>query len=311
MGSAASVSATSRSSLTRPLLKRPGLKIAWLASFIAGVTHGHLSSAAAALALSSQALKRNLDQLERHLGLQLIHYHSRGLQLTPEGKALFPEVKALLSALSCLQQGTDSALQVQRSLRIGWQDHWLQHGLESFICLLRSSFPSQQLSLQTYRDSCRLEQDLLRGKLELSILAQPPADNGIAWVRGHASPFVMAAASPFSAAFESLSCARAEGLPSEAPQNATPRRISTDNLQGLLDLAGSGFCAVYLPTCLMQDPLASGQLSTYSPPTDQWLWPHLCWTKTSPPEGLEQILSDFEAAIIPAAQASLPAGDRR
>jgi DNA-binding transcriptional LysR family regulator len=66
--------------------------------FIVVAEHGNFHRAAAALRTAQPSLSRQIQRLERELGVPLFARTTRGSRLTPAGEAYLPEARALLRA---------------------------------------------------------------------------------------------------------------------------------------------------------------------------------------------------------------------
>lgn len=64
---------------------------------------GSLTEAAKRLHMTQSAVTRQIDRLERALGLRLLRRHPRGVELTEAGVALLPHARACVLALESLR----------------------------------------------------------------------------------------------------------------------------------------------------------------------------------------------------------------
>src|SRR2546428_14095972 len=69
-----------------------------LACFVAVVEEGSITRAARGLGLAQPSLSQQLRALEDELGGALVERTSRGIAVTPAGRALLPEARAALRA---------------------------------------------------------------------------------------------------------------------------------------------------------------------------------------------------------------------
>lgn len=70
-----------------------------MSSFAAVVDAGSFVGAADAIGMSKAAVSRHVSELEKRLGVRLLHRTTRRLSLTDEGMTFFARVKELLSAI--------------------------------------------------------------------------------------------------------------------------------------------------------------------------------------------------------------------
>jgi DNA-binding transcriptional LysR family regulator len=87
-----------------------------LAFFAAVVKEGSLSAAARALDVSPPAVSKRLAQLERRLGVRLLHRTTRRIGLTAEGEAYVDAGRRILSEISDLEQRISSARAAPKGL---------------------------------------------------------------------------------------------------------------------------------------------------------------------------------------------------
>ena len=284
LGAVMIMSAVPYSEIQIETLRRPGLKVTWLAYFIEAGRKGQIAAAAQALGISGQALRRNLDQLEEHLSLQLIQYHGKLLQLTPNGEAFLGEACELFNAIRNLTTAKKAPLPVRSPrLRLGWTKCWLQNLLVSLCSQVRESFPEHRLSIHHYLGPNDLEQALLSGQLDLALSWAPPASEKIASVRAQPSPYLIVSAPQPARPWENWSYAIPDAhLASLHPweRSRYPQKVQMEvnSFYALLDIAISGLCAVYLPECLIRRQLDQGQLAVVAEaPMAHYLTAYLCW----------------------------------
>lgn len=77
--------------------------------FVAVAEELHFGRAADRLAISQPPLSRAIRQLERRLGVTLLHRNSRGVALTPAGEVLLSEARATLDSVDAAERRTRRA----------------------------------------------------------------------------------------------------------------------------------------------------------------------------------------------------------
>jgi DNA-binding transcriptional LysR family regulator len=87
-----------------------------LAFFAAVVKEGSLSAAARALDVSPPAVSKRLAQLERRLGVRLMHRTTRRLSLTPEGELYGEACRRLLADIEDVERRISSARAAPKGL---------------------------------------------------------------------------------------------------------------------------------------------------------------------------------------------------
>ncbi len=82
----------------------PDLSPHALASLLAIAEHGSVSAAARARNLTQPSISRQVQELERQLGVHLVERTSQGARLTPAGEALAEGARELLTGLAALPE---------------------------------------------------------------------------------------------------------------------------------------------------------------------------------------------------------------
>ncbi len=101
----------------------PDLSPHALASLIAIAEHGSVSAAARARGLTQPSISRQIQELERQLGAQLVERTSQGARLTPAGEILAEGARELLSGLASLPEKVRSRQgEVSGKVRLGTVD---------------------------------------------------------------------------------------------------------------------------------------------------------------------------------------------
>ena len=87
--------------------------------FLSIVRHGTISAAARALGVSAPALSKRLAQLEKRLGVQLLHRNTRAMSLTQEGQLYYERASQLVAEFDALEQDVmDRRIEPSGVLRI-------------------------------------------------------------------------------------------------------------------------------------------------------------------------------------------------
>lgn len=92
----------------------------YLESFISAADYGSLNKAAEAMYISSTALMKQINQLEKHLGIQLFIRTNKGLQLSEAGKSLYQDAKYMIRfSQEALERAHHIELHQDYLIRIG------------------------------------------------------------------------------------------------------------------------------------------------------------------------------------------------
>ncbi|MGV3526643.1 MAG: LysR family transcriptional regulator [Candidatus Sericytochromatia bacterium] len=256
----------------------PQLKTQWLEQFVMLCQEAHLPRAAAKLGVSRQTLQRSLEQLESHLQTPLVHKNGKAFQLTPAGVLFLQQARELTQTLQRLEQRFQAvnAAPLSGTLAFAWQSASCFDFVPRALAAFLAAHPGVFLHIQCEPDTAALQERLLSGQLDLALMDVPPLAEGLEWVTGRRSPFVIVSAPRPLCHWAALAYA----LPEQAPRNLRqkrwdeslyPRQVvcTSDSLDVLLDWACSGRAATFLPQITVQRYLDQGQLAIVAQPPEQ------------------------------------------
>ncbi|MEZ0372424.1 MAG: LysR family transcriptional regulator [Candidatus Sericytochromatia bacterium] len=243
-------------------LRKPGLKTAWLYYFVISCQQAGFEKAARSLGMTPQGLRRNLDQLEAHLSVKLLHRNGTHLQLTPLGQAFFEESQTILDELWRLSFDRPRSLaHSAKVLNLGWSKGTKRGMMPALCALLRARHPQFQLKIRQLADQTEIEQALLSGELDMALGWKAPENAGIAHLSGQPSPYLMVSAPWVTLPGECWYPAEDELLRPLVHACETMQVLATDTPEAMLEMALSGLCTVYLPEYLIRHQLQQKQLA--------------------------------------------------
>lgn len=152
----------------------------------------NLHRASERLLISQPPLSRQIKALEEKLGFNLFKRHTRGLELTEEGRKVMRQIKPLVDLyrntcadLSAMSRVSDKAI------RVGFTTAFEQGRFTAIEQILREFFPEGlALSRQT---SPRLVREVEQGRLDLALVAMPLETRGLENATlGYEEPLVLA-----------------------------------------------------------------------------------------------------------------------
>jgi DNA-binding transcriptional LysR family regulator len=206
--------------------------------FVAVAEEGHFGRAAARLQITQPPVSRQIQKLEREVGVRLLDRTQRGVVLTPAGRVFLAEAQRLLALA---RAAPDTARRVAAgelgTVRIGFtavSGFWV---LGQILNQLEAALPSVELVLSEMVSSAQID-DLRSGRLDLA-LARPPIDATEFSSRlVHREPLVVAlpAVHPLAAEPGPLSVAGLAG--------AALLRYSPDQARYFADLTGRALAPV-------------------------------------------------------------------
>ena len=135
-------------------------------AFLVTAEEGSLSAAARALGLAQPTLGRQVDALERELGVVLFERFGRGLQLTPAGHDLLSHVRSMgeaASRFSMAAYGQSDAM--EGSVSISASDLYAGILLPPILDLLRKAEP--RIRIELIADN--MAADLMRREADIAV----------------------------------------------------------------------------------------------------------------------------------------------
>ncbi|MGQ0590155.1 MAG: LysR substrate-binding domain-containing protein [Sphingosinicella sp.] len=117
-------------------------------AFVEAARLGSVKAAADALALSSPALTRRIQSLERHLGRALFERRHQSVRLNAEGERLLAELGPALDELGRALEAASGQTELLR-LRLGVLPLYASHRLMPGLASLRAAHPELHLDIDT------------------------------------------------------------------------------------------------------------------------------------------------------------------
>ena len=117
-------------------------------AFIQVARLGSIKAAAEALALSSPALTRRVQALERHVGRPLFDRHHQAVQLNHDGERLLAAIGPALDALALALEQASGSRELMR-LRLGTMPLFASQRLIPGLAQLRARHPELHVDLDT------------------------------------------------------------------------------------------------------------------------------------------------------------------
>ena len=141
-----------------------------LRTFLAAFEHRNYTRAGEAVFLSQSAVTRQIQQLERELGVRLFERIGKALQPTSAGDALAAEAEKVLGALERAEETVRGLRTAERgSLRIGASTTPGHYLLPPVLGKFHRRFPDVEIRYSV-ENSLRIEQRIVRNDLDLGIV---------------------------------------------------------------------------------------------------------------------------------------------
>ncbi|HEV3169571.1 MAG TPA: LysR substrate-binding domain-containing protein [Actinocrinis sp.] len=153
----------------------PDLDLRKVRYFVAVAERLHFGQAASALHITQPALSRQIQQLERDLGVELFARSSREVALTPAGEAFFRSGRQLLAAGRTALEGARRAAAGDHTLRVGFM---LAMDTEAVLAAFGARHPGVSVLLQRLRWWKHAEL-ILDGSVDAGFVRLPIAGEGL------------------------------------------------------------------------------------------------------------------------------------
>jgi LysR family hca operon transcriptional activator len=147
------------------------MELRHLRYFIAVAEEGSLTVAAQKRLHTAQpSLSRQIHDLERELGVQLLIRGPRGVELTAAGRVFLDHARvALLQVEAAGEAARRAAQPAKSSFAIGFLTGYEMDWLPAVMGILRAELPSTEVVIHS-QDSPDLAAGLIRGKIDLAFL---------------------------------------------------------------------------------------------------------------------------------------------
>jgi DNA-binding transcriptional LysR family regulator len=151
-----------------------------LRSLVAVADTGSITEAADRIGLTQPALSRRLQQLEEHMGAELLSRGRKGVQLTEIGRLVDSEARNLIARYDHLreqvrtQQGLEGG-----TVRIGGGATAVSFLLPKAIASFQGNHPGIKFQLKE-AGSNEVARDVLSGRLELGLVTMPVKNRDLA-----------------------------------------------------------------------------------------------------------------------------------
>lgn len=151
------------------------MELRTLAYFRAVAELGSIAKAAAALNMTQPTLSRQIGQLERQLGYELLRRSSRGTLLTATGQGLYDHLSSLFEQVDRIPEVLRTVDQFERLLHVGIPSGIPTPWIEEFERALHEADPAVTLSLHeaTSAEQRKLLQD---GTIDIGLVRMEPTE---------------------------------------------------------------------------------------------------------------------------------------
>ncbi len=149
-------------------------------AFHAVATHGSVVKAARALGVSQPTLSQQIKALEDRYKARLFEHCGRRLNLTALGRDLLAATTRLMTSLD----GVEQILKQSGSLEVGGRLQVGSDGPQHAAAMLaefRKRHPAPEITL-VLANASQTMQTLVEGRVDVAIVADPPGNDGFAYI---------------------------------------------------------------------------------------------------------------------------------
>ncbi len=252
--------------------------------FVQVVEHGGFAPAGRALGIAKSRLSRRIAALEEGLGVRLLQRSTRQVAVTEIGQVYFQHCRAMLVEAEAAQEAIDSRrAEPCGTVRMSCPVALLETRVGAFLSEFMQRYPGVRLELE----ASNRRVDVIEERMDLAIRVRPPPlDDSelVLRVLGERSQCLVASPDLLTEAGAPSVPADLPSLPSLAlsrpqdrhvwqligPDGARARidhspRLVTRSMETLRQAAIAGIGVVQLPTMMIRDALAAGELLAVLP----------------------------------------------
>ena len=161
------------------------------------VRHQHVGAAAEECAVSQPALSMQIKALEKHLGVQLLERHPKGVKPTDIGLKVTEQAQSVLTSVSDIEAYARHHRGVLTGrLRLGVIPSIAPYVLPSLLPLVRERYPGIELHIRESQTH-RLTEELNQGSLDVLLAALPVDARGTEQIKLCEDRFLIATPAGF------------------------------------------------------------------------------------------------------------------
>jgi DNA-binding transcriptional LysR family regulator len=155
-------------------MEATGLRLPWLASFLAVAEGGSMTAAATSLHLSQPRVSAHIASLETTVGGELFERRARGVTLTPLGLRLLPRARRIFDELQAAADDLDATRdRLEGKLRIGSYPGASAALIAPLLAQYRVRHPSVEVDLLE-ADAAKLDRAVLREQVDFAVRPAGP-----------------------------------------------------------------------------------------------------------------------------------------
>ena len=149
-------------------------------SFLAVAETGAITEAAERIGITQPALSRRIQQLEEHLGAELLVRGRKGAQLTEIGRVVHSEGQVIVARYDQMRETVSSHQRLEGgTVRIGGGATAVSFILPEAIAAFQAAHPQVRFQMRE-AGSSEIANDVAAGQLELGVVTLPVRDRELA-----------------------------------------------------------------------------------------------------------------------------------
>lgn len=145
--------------------------------FIEVAKREHVSEAAHALHVAQSAISKQIDNLEKELGVDLFFREGRNIRLTPIGKVFLENMELAMNVIDKARRQIEEYIDPEKgTIRIGYPSSLANYTLPTVISAFREKYPlvKYELHQEAYHD---LIESVKKGDIDIAFLGPVPAND--------------------------------------------------------------------------------------------------------------------------------------
>ncbi len=142
--------------------------------FIEVARREHVTEAALSLHIAQSAVSRQIDNLEKELGVNLFLRDGRNVRLTPIGKVFLDYMEQAMKVIDDAKREVEEYLDPEKgTIRIGYPSSLANYTLPTVISAFRAEYPKVKFCLNQGAYHSLIE-SVIRGDIDMALLGPVP-----------------------------------------------------------------------------------------------------------------------------------------
>lgn len=152
------------------------LELRQIKYFIEVAKREHVSEAANALHVAQSAISKQIDNLEKELGVDLFFREGRNIRLTPIGKVFLENMELAVNVIDNAKRQIEGYIDPERgTIRVGYPSSLANYTLPTVISAFREKYPLVKYELHQNAYHALIE-GVMKGDIDIALLGPVPTN---------------------------------------------------------------------------------------------------------------------------------------